>query len=499
MSFSEAVKNPGEWLYRSFLPEKLNNPLGYLLGTVFALFLAAMFALLPLKIALLFVGLMVGIPLIGACFVNLQVGVIVSLIFGFFVIMMGKFVEAPFGIGLDGLLFVMSFSMIVQTSRTKDLSWAKHPISAFTLIWIAYSLVQVINPWAVSKMAWLYTVRSLAGLLFMYFIACFAFSSKKMIFTTMKIILGLGSLASLYALKQEWIGFSAAEEAWLRADPLRFQLIFQWSRMRVFSFFSDPTTYGIMATYMGMMCLVFATGKFKTGYKIIAIISIFAALLGMAYAGSRTPFVLVPAGIFFYMIMILDTKKLVPAIFAAGIGLAALVVLIKMPTSNPVIIRLQSAFYPTQDASVQVRIDNQRLVQPFIQRHPIGAGLGSTGEWGKRFTPDSWLASFAHDSGYVRIAVEAGWIGLLIYMAMIFTIMRYGIYYYFRMKDPQIKSFYLAITCAFFILALANYPQEAIVILPTSLIFYLLLAMLVRLKDFDEEYQAIVRAKNGEV
>ena len=57
---------------------------------------------------------------------------------------------------------------------------------------------------------------------------------------------------------------------------------------------------------------------------------------------------------------------------------------------------------------------------------------------------------------------------------------------------------YLAITTAFFILALANYPQEAIVLLPTSLIFYILLAALVRLKDFDVEYQSILREEKEE-
>ena len=490
-AITNGLQSISDLLYRSFLPEKLNNPLGYILCILFALFTAAVFALLPLKIALLFVGLMIGIPLMGTCFVDLKVGVGFIMIFGFFVIIMGKYVDAPFGIGLDALLFVLMFSLIVQISKTKDISFAKHPISYFILAWIGYSLFQVLNPSAVSLMAWLYTVRSLAGLLFLYFIASYAFTSKKIIFNSIKIILGLGLIAGIYGLKQEFVGFSSMELEWVNADPKRYQLIVQWSRMRIFSLFSDPTTYGILSAYIGVMCMIIATGPYDWIKRSILVFTAIVSMMGMAYAGSRTPFVLVPAGILFYVLMTFNRY----VIMATVAGSMMFGVLMVKSTSNPVIYRMQSAFKPGEDASMQVRIDNQARVQPFIHSHPIGAGLGSTGAWGARFTPDSWLASFAHDSGFVRIAVEAGWLGLILYMAMLFTIMRYGIYYYFRVRDPAIKNMYLAITTAFFILVLASYPQEAIVMLPTSLIFYILLAALVRMKDFDEGYQAVLREK----
>ena len=488
-AITNGLQSISDLLYRSFLPEKLNNPLGYTLCILFALFTAAVFALLPLKLALLFVGLMIGIPLLGTCFVELKIGVGLIMIFGFFVIIMGKYVDAPFGIGLDALIFVLMFSLLVQVSKTKDIRFAKHPISYFILAWIGYSLLQILNPSAASVMAWLYTVRSLAGLLFLYFIASYAFTSKKIIFNMVKIILGLGLIAGIYGLKQEFVGFSSTELAWVNDDPKRYQLIVQWSRMRIFSLFSDPTTYGILSAYIGVMCMVLATGPYNWYKRSILIFTVIVSMLGMAYAGSRTPFVLVPAGIFFYVLMTLNRY----VIMASVAGFLMFGVLMVKSTSNPVIYRMQSAFRPGEDASMQVRIDNQAKVQPFIHRHPIGAGLGTTGVWGSRFTPDSWLASFAHDSGFVRIAVEAGWLGLILYMAMLFTIMRYGIYYYFRATDPAIKNMYLAITTAFFILLLASYPQEAIVMLPTSLIFYILLAALVRMKDFDEGYQAVLR------
>jgi cell division protein FtsW (lipid II flippase) len=268
---------------------------------------------------------------------------------------------------------------------------------------------------------------------------------------------------------------------WLYADEKRFQLIVQWGRFRIFSFFSDPTTYGILMAYMGTFCLALALGPFKMWQRISLAIAGVLMYAAMVYAGSRTPFVLVPAGIAFYTCVTMRKEILIGGALMLVLGTGAMM----KSTSNPVIYRLQSAFRPTEDASVQVRLDNQARVQPFIQSHPIGAGLGSTGMWGERFTPDSWLASFAHDSSFVRFAVEAGYIGLFLFMLMLFVIMRMALYYYFRCYDPQIKTFYLGFATVIFMLGLASYPQEVIPIPPTSIIFFILLGAIVRFKDFD--------------
>ena len=78
-------------------------------------------------------------------------------------------------------------------------------------------------------------------------------------------------------------------------------------------------------------------------------------------------------------------------------------------------------------------------------------------------------------------------------MFFLYTVLRRNLFFYLRTKDPTIKALYLAIMTALFMLSVANYPQEAIVQLPTSLIVYIFFAAIVRLKDFDEGYQAMTR------
>jgi putative inorganic carbon (HCO3(-)) transporter len=164
------------------------------------------------------------------------------------------------------------------------------------------------------------------------------------------------------------------------------------------------------------------------------------------------------------------------------------VILVFIPTSNPTLYRFQTAFKPSDDASFNVRVINQRLIKPYIQAHPLGGGLGSTGEFGKRFSPGTFLANFPPDSAFVRIAVEQGWIGLFIYFALLFTVLKEGIIAYFSSKDPRIKIYYAAMLALVYILCIASYPQEVIPLYPVTAIFCIVMAMIAKLKEFDPAF-----------
>ena len=209
-----------------------------------------------------------------------------------------------------------------------------------------------------------------------------------------------------------------------------------------------------------------------------------SAIWVLAYTGTRTAFALVPVGGVFYAGLTLSRRVLmIGAVFAVlGTGF------ILKSSSNGVIFRIQSAFKPSQDDSMNLRLENQKKIQPFIQSHPIGGGLGSCGMWGKRFNPDSELSKFPHDSSFVRMGVELGWIGLMLYTLLHFFVLRTGLYYFVRCRDPLIKAIYAGITTWCFMLAVACYAQEAILQLPMNVIYNIFLAILVTLKNFDPAF-----------
>jgi putative inorganic carbon (hco3(-)) transporter len=486
LSVKNTLKN---WLKTQVLSQKLNNPLGFLLLTTVGLVLGSLVPYMGIGISTVLIAGVVMLPVIVACMFYHQFGIGFTLVVAFLVNFISRIKEAPLGTAIDGLLVLMIFGILIGQIVKKDWAFAKDPISTWLLIWIYYNLFQVLNPAAESKMAWLFTVRSLAILNLLYFIACYAFTSLDRIKQMLHFIIGLALFTAIYGLKQEFLGMTTFEKAWLYADPERFQLFFQWGRMRVFSILSDAMTFGIMMAYMGIFCFIYATAPMKTFWRGFLIFSGIIMFWVSAYSGTRTCFALIPLGFVFYALMTLSRNVAI----ASGIFILMGTGLMLKSTGNAVLYRIQSSFKPSEDASVQIRYFNQQRIRPHIYSHPIGFGPGSTGLWARRFTPDSFLAKFAHDSYYVRLAVEEGWIGLALYMFFLFTVLRRALFFYLRTKDPTIKALYLAIMTALFMLSVANYPQEAIVQLPTSLVVYIFFAAIVRLKDYDEGYQTAVK------
>lgn len=454
-------------------------------GILIALFVGSFIGLLPVKVSAIISVILIGIPILLLGFIRLDVGILFLLAIGFFIELFNKYGNVPFGVLMDGLIVLFGISTIAQLAKKKNFDSFKHPISYMILVWIYYCGLQLFNPWAQSQLAWLFSVRAMAGTLLLFYVAVYSLDSIRKIKNTIIAILFFGFLAALYGLKQEYLGFTPTEMAWLHADETRFQLIFQWSRLRVFSFFSDPTTCGVLLGYLFVLGFALLFGPYKTWKKFFIGVAMLCMLLTIGYAGSRTPIAMLPAG--FIFLIILNPRKDVLLIFGFVFMFGTLGMM--KSSGNPVIHRIQSAFKPSEDASVQVRLDNQALIQPMIHRLPIGAGLGSSGLWGKRFTPDTFLANFAHDSGFVRIAVEMGWIGLILYMTLLMVIMYTGIRQFFNVKNEVIKNLTLSILVALFCMIVASYPQEVIPMMPTNIIFSLLLACLVNLGKIDKKLQ----------
>jgi O-antigen ligase len=122
----------------------------------------------------------------------------------------------------------------------------------------------------------------------------------------------------------------------------------------------------------------------------------------------------------------------------------------------------------------------------------MGGGLGATGEWGSRFSPHSFLASFPPDSGYVRTTVELGWIGLLLFSIMMFMILRTGINNYYLIKDKQLKSYSLAVVLIVFIWNVGNFPQQALVQYPSNVLFVLSVALIIKIYRIDQQQNLAV-------
>ena len=324
------------------LRNHLGGWVGYALLAVVAVATVAVVWVGGIKMGVLFTLGLLGVPLLLICLGNLQVGIWVLLWAAFFIMGIKRFMpgEVPLGLFLDALLFLLFFGLFIKQLRRPDWSFANNVVGLCIVGWLIFNLLEFFNPVAASRLAWFYTVRGMAAWLLLYFIAMYAFNSLSYITLVMKTMIGLSLLAALYGLKQEFFGFNQGELNWLNADPERFELIYQWGRYRIFSFISDPTAYGILMGYMGLFCGVLALGPYKRWQKVVLAVCTMLLWWPVAYAGTRTAYILIPAGCIFYVMLNPTRRVLLVTAAMVVVGAAAMTKL----TSNVIIYRIQSTF-----------------------------------------------------------------------------------------------------------------------------------------------------------
>ncbi len=473
-----------EEMRRLFLLDKLSTPAGI---SVLFLFLGAVGAGTAYFGLLFGLGVLVAfiaIPAVYTIVAYPRIGIFIFLSMSFFIFLFSRIgVNFPLGTLMDGIEVLFVISMLIGMKKKPEWYLFKSPVTGMILLWIVYNLIEVGNPTAESRAAWMYTVRSVAIIMIMFFIFIYNVRTIQYVRQIFVLWMILATFGALWGLKQEFMGFTGFEDAWLHSNDNIQRLLFIGGVWRKFSIFNDPVIFAYTMVVAACLCIGILTGPVSKKKKRILYLVMFTCLFSMLYSGTRGAFVLVPAALILFGILRFNKTILFIAV-SAGI---VFIFLINISTSNNTLYRFQSAFKPDKDLSYLVRKNNQKRIQPFIQSHPLGGGLGSTGEWGERFSPNSYLAHFPPDSGYVRVAVECGWLGLFIFCTLMFTILKTGINNYYAIKDPELKSYALAmllIVCAFNI---GNFPQEALVQFPSNVFFYLVAALIVILRRLDEQ------------
>jgi hypothetical protein len=472
------------WLYTKFITEKLYNWLGITLFIISGVFFAFGTAKFGVLFAAIIVVALAAIPMVYAIVAFPVFGIIFTIVLSYLLFGIGRLgIDFPLGTVMDGLEVLLIIGFLINIKPKKDWARIKGPVSTMILVWIAYNILQVLNLSAESQLAWLYTIRSVAFIMLSYFVYVYQIRTIGFVRLILKCWISLSFLAAVYACKQEFFGFSNAEWQWIISDPLITDLLFIGGHWRVFSFFSDPVVFSYNMAISSILCICLITGTFRAWKKWVLFLLIGLFVFAMLLTGTRGAFVLIPAALGLLVILKFKRQVVILALIA-GVLITGLILL---PTSNPAIYRFQSAFKPSEDASFQVRARNQKRIQPFILSHPFGGGLGATGVWGERFSPDSFLASFPPDSGYVRVAVELGWVGLLLFCGLMFTILYTGINSYYRIQDPELKTYCLAMILIIFALNIGNYPQEALVQFPNNVYFYIAAALISVVYQLDRQ------------
>lgn len=470
-------------LKQLFYVEKLYSKTGIALLIIAGVIIAIGTALMGPAFGILLTFAVAALPLLYGIIARPKFGIVVLIIMAYMLFVLGQFgIDGPVGTIMDCLQVLLAIGVLIKIKAEKNWSYFKGPITTVVLIWLGYNLLEVVNPSATSRMAWVYTVRPVAIVTLSYFVFMYNIRSVKYLKIVFKLWLILTIIGAAYGFKQEYIGFNQHETDYLNTPGIA-SLLFIDGHWRKFSIFSDPVAFSYNMVMPCIFCICLFILPLERWKKVVLGLLIAFFLEAMVFSGTRGANVLLPAALILFAILRYNKKVLIFCCCAAVL----LVVLIYIPTTNVNLYRFQSAFKPNNDPSYILRKNNQKKIQPFILSHPLGGGLGSTGVWGIRFSPGTYLASFPPDSGYVRVAVEDGSIGLLIFCIFMFVIMRTGINNYFLIENQELKIYCLAMTLIIFAYNLANFPQEALVQYPSNILFYLWAAMINITLKLDEK------------
>ena len=419
-----------------------------------------------------FIGLIFTIALIYTVFKYPKSGIILLIVLGFFVTGIARYIPAPWGLSIDGLLVLIYLALFFKGFANK-IPWnkAKSPLTLVVSIWMGYILLQIANPEAQSLEAWFYAMRGVALYQWLSIPLLFVLFNKSKDLDTFFILWGILSvIGTLKGFQQFHFGVDPFEQRWLDQGGAETHILF--GKLRVFSFYSDAGQFGASQAHTGVVfgiLALFKKGniKLKSFFAFVAL----AGFFGMLISGTRGAIAVPALG----GIMFLILKKNIKVLVLGGVLLVAIYIFFahtNIGQGNAEIRRMRTAFDPNE-ASLQVRLENQKKLSGYLATRPMGGGVGATGNWGQRFTPHTFLANTPTDSWYVMVWADTGVIGLTYYLLMLFFILGAGAYYVmFKIKDDWLKVQISALVCGMAGIMMASYGNGVFGQMPTGIVMY---------------------------
>jgi hypothetical protein len=430
-----------------------------------------------------------AIFLFGMTFWHYHFGVFLLFIYGSIIFYIDRLlmVAIPYGIAFDFIIVLIFLALLINLKGSGSFQWkTKEPITIIQFIFYAYFILQIANPNAVSISAWLASARFLTIFLLFYILLHF-FKNKERIrqFNTMWITVAM--IVAAYGIFQEYFGLRDFEWRWVRAVPNRYDLLFVWGNMRKFSILSDPSAYGLFLAFCGTSVLMLALGPVSALKRMSYIGMTLFMFFAMSFAGTRTAYAMIVVAVVLFILLNLRNPKILGAsLFVIMI----FTILMVGPFYSGPINRMRSTLNFSEDASMGVRDHKRIRLQAYVKTHPIGGGINTAGNSGLRYSRGHPLAGpYDPDSGYLRTALEMGWIGVFMVICLNASIVISGIYNYFNLHDPELRAYNLAFMIPFLGLSVAYYTQDALFQKPVNILVIATYALMIKVKDIDADMQ----------
>jgi putative inorganic carbon (hco3(-)) transporter len=470
-------------LKRIFTQVVLNNFLIFFGLTVPSIILAFISVKFGAAAGILCILALISIAVLFLMITNVEFGFFLILVLSFFINYINRWTngQVPFATLEIMMLFVFFGLLLKGGDLTGDKNgiakYFKNPVTIALLIWVLYNLFQFLNPNSSNFIGKVIAIRQALYSLFGFIIALSVFNNIRSVKKFFKIALSFSLLAAIFGITQKYIGLLPFEREWLFSDPGRVRLFVIWGEIRVWSFLNDPTNFGLLMASSGLICIILMTGPYKVYKKVLLAVAGLSMFLGMVASGTRTAFIVVIVG---FGIFGLVNLKNVRTQIISFVFFLTLIGVYFGPFYSPPIVRIRTAFQGGDDPSMNVRLINKERIRPYLWSHPIGGGPNTTGESSDNSHP---LWGFPPDSGYLKIALELGYIGLILNLWLYYKSWSHLVSQYFQTVDWEKRTLQIAMLCSMIALSTAELTQITITQRPFDFFFIAYFAMIIRLKD----------------
>ena len=390
-----------------------------------------------------------------------------------------RYIDLPLGLVVDFLLLAGWLTTLARRfPRNWDTpgdprAWPELKTDGFviSLLWFGFVLAQIANPESASREAWFYAMRGLGfyqvltvGLVY------FHVRKPKQLRQLIHAILAISALGALWGIRQKFFWLDAAEEHWLYVEDHAKQHVL-FGELRTFSFYSDAGQFGASQAMAFLMAAVLAIRPPSIRHLVFYAVCFVLCFVGFGISGTRGALAVPAIGGLVYLAVSKNTKILMLGLVVMGASYGVLRYT-SLGHGIKQVQRMRTALDP-EDASLQVRLRNQEFLGAQLASKPLGAGIGSSGFWGNRFSPHTIFAQTATDSYYVRVWVETGIVGLSLHLLMLGYFLGAGCHRVCHPVDPVIRHQRASLLCAYAGMLMASYGNAVFSQFPTALIMSL--------------------------
>ncbi|MES2656746.1 MAG: O-antigen ligase family protein [Bacteroidota bacterium] len=418
-------------------------------------------------------------------FYNPYIGFFLYINYCFIFIGINRYIpDVPLGLTVDAILLLTTLSMFSKV-KWQDLSKMHNGIFYVSLIWLVYTLIQIANPEITNRESMFYAIRGLSVYSIQVVVITLLWLGNKKYFNNfINLILIWSVFSTLWGLRQIWFGPDNYEYIWLERGGKITHILN--GRLRAFSFYSDAGQYGTTMAFTSLLALILSLGPYPRKTRLIyAGLAIFS-FIGFSISGSRGPLFVILFGFVFYLLLIKKFRMLM----LGGLVFLVIFSFLKFSTigsGNYQIFRLRTALDPN-DASLVVRMQNQRLIRKYLESRPFGAGIGTTDTWAKKYYPDSFLANVPTDSWFISIWAQNGIIGLFLHVFSLAYVLVFGYANVNRTRSPDLRVKLIALYGGFFGVIIASLGNPIFGQSPIGALMYVSMTYLCIAGVLDEEF-----------